>query len=129
MAVEKRVETHIERETFAPVHGERIPVAPHADHAAAYRTAEPAAAIKRISWAAIFAGVVIVLVTQLLLSILGLGVGASTINPATEQNPASGLATPAGIWFVVSSLCLRAAGWRADWRAFRAAPTAFCTGF
>lgn len=69
-------------------------------------------AVKRISWAAVFAGVVITLVTQLLLSILGLGVGASTIDPLTEQNPANGVATGAVIWFVVSTLiALFAGGW------------------
>lgn len=70
------------------------------------------AAIKRISWAAIFAGVVITLVTQLLLSILGLGIGASTVNPMSEQNPANGVATGAAIWFVISTLIsLFAGGW------------------
>lgn len=70
------------------------------------------AAVKRISWAAVFAGVVIVLVTQLLLSLLGLGIGASTINPTTEQDPASGLGIGAGIWVVVTSLvALFAGGW------------------
>lgn len=71
-----------------------------------------AAAIKRVSWGAIFAGVVIALVAQLALSILGLGVGASTINPATEQNPAQGFAAGAGIWFALTTLLsLFAGGW------------------
>lgn len=68
--------------------------------------------VKRISWGAIFAGVVIALVIQLALSILGMGIGASTINPATEQNPVAGLGMGAGIWFVVTILIsLFAGGW------------------
>lgn len=58
------------------------------------------------------AGVVIALVVQLVLSLLGIGIGASTVNPLTEQNPAGGLATGAGIWFMVSSLvALFLGGW------------------
>ncbi len=67
---------------------------------------------KRISWGAVFAGVVVALVTQLLLSILGIGIGAGTINPLTEQNPVAGIGIGAGIWFVVSTLiALFAGGW------------------
>lgn len=71
-----------------------------------------AAAVKRISWAAVVAGVVIVLVTQLLLSLLGLGIGASTINPITEENATAGLGIGAGVWFIILSLlALFAGGW------------------
>lgn len=67
-------------------------------------SAAPVVAGRRISWAAVLAGVIITLVVQLLLSILGLGVGASTIDPLREENPVSGIGTGAGIWFVVSAL-------------------------
>ncbi len=71
-----------------------------------------ASAIKRISWGAILAGVVVTLVVQLLLGILGLGIGANTINPLQEQNPTAGLGTGAAIWFLVSTLiALFAGGW------------------
>lgn len=70
------------------------------------------AAYKRTSWGAIFAGTTVVLATQLLLSTLGLGIGASTVNPLTEQNPLSGLGTGAAIWFGISTLLsLFAGGW------------------
>lgn len=70
------------------------------------------AAYKRTSWGAIFAGTVVVLATQLLLSMLGIGIGASTINPLTEQNPVSGLGTGAAIWFGISTLIsLFLGGW------------------
>jgi hypothetical protein len=65
---------------------------------------------KRISWGAIFAGVVIALVVQLLLSLLGLAIGFGSIDPQTEANPFAGLATGALIWWVVSMLIALFAG-------------------
>ncbi len=59
---------------------------------------------RRISWGAIIAGVVIALVVQLLLGILGIGIGTSTIDPLSEANPVAGIGTGAGIWFAVSLL-------------------------
>lgn len=74
--------------------------------------AMPAAAGRRVSWGAIFAGAVVALVVQLMLSVLGIGIGASTVNPLSEQNPADGLGIGAGIWFVLTSLvALFAGGW------------------
>jgi len=67
--------------------------------------------IRRVSWGAVFAGVVIVLVTQLTLSLLGVAFGAGSID-VNEQNPMSGLALSSGIWLVVSTLlALFAGGW------------------
>ncbi len=41
-----------------------------------------------------------------------MGVGASAINPLTEQNPTSGFGTGAGIWFALTTLIsLFAGGW------------------
>ena len=66
----------------------------------------------RVSWGAILAGVVVALSIQLLLNLLGIGVGASTITPTEGNNPGAGLAIGAGIWFVVSALIsLYAGGW------------------
>jgi hypothetical protein len=59
---------------------------------------------KRISWGAVFAGVVVALVVQLILSLLGLAIGFGSINPMTEANPFAGLGTGALIWWVVSML-------------------------
>jgi hypothetical protein len=69
-------------------------------------------AIKRISWGAVFAGVVVAMVLQLALSLLGFGIGVGTIDPMEEQNPMSGLGTGALIWWVVTMLLsLFAGGW------------------
>ena len=59
---------------------------------------------RRISWGAIFAGVVITLAVQLLLSMLGLGVGLTTIDP-TQPDGTPGAATlgiGTGVWWTVS---------------------------
>ncbi|MBC7800879.1 MAG: PhnA-like protein [Gemmatimonadaceae bacterium] len=62
--------------------------------------------LNRVSWGAILAGVVTALVIQLVLNILGLGVGASSVNAAeTGANPsAGGFSTTAGIWWTVSGI-------------------------
>ena len=64
----------------------------------------PLAAIRRISWGAVFAGTVLALVIQLSLSLLGLGIGLGTIDPLQEQNPMSGIGVGAIIWWVLSML-------------------------
>ncbi|WP_420146504.1 YrzE family protein [Spirosoma sp.] len=68
--------------------------------------------IKRISWSAVFAGVLVGIVSQILLTLLGLGIGLSTIDPITERNPAAGLGTGSAIWYGISSLVsLFLGGW------------------
>jgi len=62
------------------------------------------AAVKRISWGAIFAGAVLALVIQLALSLLGLGIGLGTIDPLQEQDPMAGVGIGAGIWWILSML-------------------------
>ena len=67
-------------------------------------------AIRRVSWGAIFVGVVIAMVVQLLLGILGLALGASFIDPLQEANPFDGIGMGAGIYWVVSSIISLSAG-------------------
>jgi len=69
-------------------------------------------ALRRISWAAIFAGLIIALVAQVVLSVLGLSIGASAINPLTDQNPGATIGIGAAIWLVISSIiALFLGGW------------------
>ncbi len=63
-----------------------------------------AAPHKRISWGAVFAGALLALVTQLALSLLGVGIGLSTIDPLQERNPMNGLGTGAIVWYALSTL-------------------------
>jgi hypothetical protein len=60
-------------------------------------------AIRRISWGAIFAGVVVALVVQMVFSLLGMGIGLGAINPM-ETNPLQGLGTGALIWWIATML-------------------------
>lgn len=61
--------------------------------------------LNKVSWGAIFAGVVVALVTQVLLSMLGVGIGIATLDPATGDNPAaSTFSIGAGLWYVVSGI-------------------------
>lgn len=62
------------------------------------------AAARRVSWGAIFAGIIVTIVIQLMLTLLGTAIGASTINPQQEQNPAQGLALVSAIWLLVTGL-------------------------
>lgn len=60
---------------------------------------------RRISWGAIVAGVVIALVTSIALQMLGLSIGAATVNPVSEIDPVEpALGTGAVIWYAASSL-------------------------
>lgn len=70
--------------------------------------------LKRIAWSAVFAGVLVAIVSQLLLTLLGVGIGLSTVDPVSEQNPTAGLGTGSAIWYIISSLLsLFAGGWMA----------------
>lgn len=74
---------------------------------------EPVASgFRRISWGAIFAGVVVAIMVSIVLNLLGLGIGLTTIEPMNEQDPLAGLGTGAAIWWIVSSLiALFCGGW------------------
>jgi hypothetical protein len=61
--------------------------------------------INKVSWGAIFAGVAVGLITQVLLTMLGVGVGIATLDPMTSDNPtASSFSIGAGIWYVLSGI-------------------------
>ena len=67
--------------------------------------------LSKISWGAVFAGVVVALGTQLLLNMLGIGIGAATLNPVEGDNPsAMSLSIVAGIWFALSTILAALAG-------------------
>src|ERR1700730_12853033 len=74
---------------------------------------------RRISWAAIFGGVILVVAVQLLLSLLGAGIGLGTVNTNLGSTPtASTLGIGAGVWWVVSScVALGLGGYVAAWLA------------
>jgi hypothetical protein len=79
----------------------------------ASRPVDYSAAVRRIVWGAALVGVVIALVTQLGLSLLGLGIGVSTIDPLTGDTPrAAAFGIAAGLWGIVSwCIALWLGGW------------------
>lgn len=89
-----------------------------------------ASPVRRISWGAIFAGVVVALVFELALGMLGLGIGLGVVRPATEQAPFAGVGIGAGIWFAISTIiALFAGGWVAGKMAgFPRSATGFLHG-
>src|SRR5437868_94109 len=60
--------------------------------------------LRPISWGAIFAGVIITVVLQLLLTLLGAGIGAASVDPLQQTHPGRGLGVGAAIWFFISTM-------------------------
>lgn len=68
-------------------------------------TAIPPLKARRISWGSILAGTVVALVTMFALYMLGLAIGAATVNPLQEVDPVEpALGTGAIIWLIASTL-------------------------
>jgi hypothetical protein len=82
--------------------------------AAALLHAEPLSArFQRVSWGAIFAGVVVAVATQILLAALGLAVGLASTDP-TQGDTARGFGIGAGVWWLLSGLlAMFFGGWTA----------------
>ncbi len=71
------------------------------------------AVISHVSWGAILAGTVVVLVVQLTLAMLGLGIGLYAMEPG--EGPTAGLGFGALIWWVLSAIvALFLGGWVAS---------------
>lgn len=68
--------------------------------------------VPKISWPAIFSGVLVTAVSQLLLSLLGVGIGFATIDPVSEQDPMKGIGIASVIWWSVTMfISLFIGGW------------------
>lgn len=66
---------------------------------------------RRISWQAIFAGVIVAVAVQILLSLLGAGVGLGMVHTTASATPDAGsFGIGAGLWWLVSNLIALAAG-------------------
>ena len=63
-----------------------------------------ASKVSRVSWGAILAGTLTALAVVSMLNLLGLGIGFSTIDPMTENDPLNGLGTGTLIWLGLSNL-------------------------
>lgn len=64
-----------------------------------------------VSWGAVLAGVVVALVVQLLINLLGLGIGAASVTAAGGDNPsATTFSIGAGLWWTLSGILASFAG-------------------
>ncbi|WP_312487659.1 hypothetical protein [Sphingomonas sp.] len=70
---------------------------------------------RRVSWGAIFAGVVIAVAVQLVMGILGTGIGLSMVDPVEGSTPgATGFGIGAGLyWLITTVVALGAGGYAA----------------
>src|SRR5947209_2616649 len=66
--------------------------------------AEAPSLARRVSWGAIFAGLFVTVVIQLLFTLLGLAVGMVSIDSMRDPNSGHKLAMGAGIWLLVTGL-------------------------
>jgi hypothetical protein len=67
--------------------------------------------VKRVSWGAVLSGVVVALVVQLLLNLLGVGVGVATLDPGMADNPSAGaFSIAAGLWYLGAGVIAAFAG-------------------
>ncbi len=78
------------------------------------RTAGAASSFRRMSWGAVIAGTVIAVVVQLVLSLIGAGVGFSTIDPLRYNGSPDAASFGIGVaiwWAVTSIVALYVGGW------------------
>ncbi len=74
---------------------------------------------KRIAWGALIGGVVLTVAIELLLSLLGAGIGLGTVNVNAGTTPSGGsFGIGAGLWWVISScIALFLGGYASAWMA------------
>ncbi|AIM38451.1 hypothetical protein KO02_18450 [Sphingobacterium sp. ML3W] len=71
---------------------------------------------KRISWGAVIAGVIVTIIVQLLLTLLGVGIGFVSFTPTSDNTPFSGMGTGLMVWWILTTLIsLFAGGWVSGW--------------
>jgi pyruvate/2-oxoglutarate dehydrogenase complex dihydrolipoamide acyltransferase (E2) component len=67
--------------------------------------------LNKVNWGAIIAGAVIALIIQFLLSLLGVGIGAATLDPAGGDNPDAGtFSIVSAVWYAVTGIIAAFAG-------------------
>src|ERR1700739_840580 len=60
--------------------------------------------LPRVSWGAVFTGVVISLVVYLVMSVLGTAIGASLLSPLSRSNPARAFGFGSGVWLILTTV-------------------------
>jgi hypothetical protein len=103
------------------ISAERLDTGYPVDRGYAYTTRKVSPAWTQVSWGAILCGVVIALMVQFIMNMLGLAIGAATIDPVSQTDPVSPALGPAAvIWMAASVLLALFAG---GWIAGRLSPT------
>ena len=69
-----------------------------------YETSRGSIIGRRVSWGAVFAGVVVGMAIQLLLALFGVAIGASVAIPAHGETAGKGIAIGTGIWLLISGI-------------------------
>jgi hypothetical protein len=79
--------------------------------------------LPRVSWGAVFTGLTIALVVYLFMTILGMAIGASMLNPLSRPDPARAFGFGSGVWMILTTVlsvfaggyfagrCARVLGW------------------
>lgn len=60
--------------------------------------------LPRVSWGAVFTGVIISLIVYLVMSVLGTAIGASLLSPLSQPNPARAFSFGSGVWMIVTTV-------------------------
>jgi hypothetical protein len=60
--------------------------------------------LPRVSWGAVFAGVILSLIVYLIFSVLGTAIGASILSPMSQPNPMEGFGLGSGVWMFVTTV-------------------------
>jgi len=60
--------------------------------------------LPRVSWGAVFTGVVISLAIYLVMSVLGTAIGASLLSPLSQPDPTRGFGFGSGVWLIVTTV-------------------------
>ena len=68
------------------------------------------AAVRRVSWGAIFVGTVVAMALMIFFTTLGIAIGATAVDPLYDANPLSGLGIGSGIYLIVTQLISLAVG-------------------
>ncbi len=68
------------------------------------------AAVRRVSWGAIFVGTVVALALMVFFATLGIAIGAAAVDPLHDDDPLSGLGVGSGLYMIATQLISLAVG-------------------
>lgn len=68
------------------------------------------AAVRRVSWGAIFVGTVVAMALMVFFTTLGIAIGAAAVDPLYDDNPLSGMSVGSGLYMIVTQLISLAVG-------------------